>query len=323
MSTKHANFIQRPDAPAADIRTLMAEVRRRAPILRRRAGRRDPPRRARRGRRLMAGRIDPRISARRVAVRRAEGRRRLHILLGAVAVVVLIAAAWGLTRSPLLDLDHVRIDGVQGPRADLIREVVALETGTPMVDLDLGGVATDAMTLPWVETARAVRDWPGTVRITVVPRAPLAVLRAGDEPGMLVDRHGVVTGPAPADSPLPVIAVAGDAGLGAVQEDALPAIAVVVALPDDLRVWVEAVTVGGAPAEGTPTVGLDLVDGAVVRMGDTSLVDDKLDAVRAVLAGAELACIREIDVTVPDLTTVARDPACLGEAPDPEGDGDA
>ena len=71
--------------------------------------------------------------------------------------------------------------------------------------------------------------------------------------------------------------------------------------------------VSGDPSGGAGLV-LDLVGSARAELGDTSLLPDKLEALRAVLAGAELDCVAVIDVSVADLSTVTRDPACHGGA---------
>ena len=46
-------------------------------------------------------------------------------------------------------------------------------------------------------------------------------------------------------------------------------------------------------------------------LGEQNLMDDKISAVRAVLAGSELDCITEIDVIMPDIATVTRHQPCL------------
>ena len=55
---------------------------------------------------------------------------------------------------------------------------------------------------------------------------------------------------------------------------------------------------------------LQLIGGATVLLGEQNLLDDKMSAVRAVLAGTELDCITEIDVIMPDITTVTRHQPC-------------
>ena len=86
----------------------------------------------------------------------------------------------------------------------------------------------------------------------------------------------------------------------------------VAALPDDLRVWVEAVTVvpGYGMGVSGSGVGLALVGGASVVLGDAALLDHKIAALRSVLVGVVLDCVVSIDATMADLTVVDRHPSC-------------
>lgn len=263
---------------------------------------------------MMSIGIDPRIRARRVAVRRAEGRKRLRFLSIALGLVASALAVWGLSRSPLLDLDHVRIDDLAGSRLAEVEAAVDLETGMPLFELDLGEAATAVEALPWIATAVVTREWPGTVRVTVEERLAVAVLGLTEQVNRLIDAEGVVTGPAPSDSPLPVIALPSTVALGETEPAAEPAIALARAIPDDLRPWIEAITIGsGSGATSGPFVGLDLVGSARVEMGTAELLDDKLAALRAILAGVDLSCLDVIDIAVADVVTVTRDPVCEGQ----------
>lgn len=256
--------------------------------------------------------IDPRIRARRVEVRRAEGRRRLRFLLVAVGLVALAIGAWGLSRTPLLDLDHVRIEGVAAADARTVDATAALERGTAMFDLDLGAVERDVTALSWVRSATAEREWPGTVRLTVVPREAVAVVGlASSGPSYLVDGDGVLIRTADSDTDLPRVALAPSVGLGEVEERSIPGLAVAVAMPDDLRPWVEAITLDPTvSAAEQRDLGLDLIGAATVHIGAGDFIDDKLAAVRAVLEGIDLTCVDVIDVAVADLPTVRRDQLC-------------
>jgi cell division protein FtsQ len=135
--------------------------------------------------------LEPRIRDRLVAIRREEGRRRLHLLMGAGAVVVSCLLGWGVTRSPLLAVDRVRLSGANHTAvADVVR-VVGLAHHRQMVDLDDGVMARAVAALPWVDTARVVRRWPTTVVVTVTERYPVAIV--GDTAGWAtVDRRGRV-----------------------------------------------------------------------------------------------------------------------------------
>ncbi len=257
-----------------------------------------------------AVRIDPRLRARRIDVRRAEGRRRLRFLVGGFVVATLVAGAWAASRSALLDLDHVRIEGVDAASAAKINVAVRAAEGTPLLDLDLATIEAEVASLPWVETVDASRDWPGTLRLDVVERVAVAALPAGDGSFVAVDTGGVAIAAIAGEEvgALPVIGVAAEGELGTVQAMSSPALAVVEAMPTDLDPWIETITVSGSDPDAR--LGLNLVGGAVVNLGNESLLVDKLDAVRAVLAGADLRCIEVIDVRVADLSTITRDPAC-------------
>lgn len=268
--------------------------------------------------------IDPRISARRVAVRRAEGRRRLRFLVVALGLVATAVGAWGLTRTALLDLDHVRYEGVTGADIRFVEQTAGLSTGTAMFDLDLGGVERDLTAIPWVESATATREWPGTVRVEIEPRLAVAVIGSGDRPAFVIDDEGVLIRTADDETALPRIDIVAGVGLGEVEERARPAIEVVLALPDDLQHWVEAVTLDAdEPSERATTLGLDLVGSARVHLGATEFVGDKLAAVRAVLEGTDLTCLAVIDVAVADLPTITRDPSCEAGPSQPGGGSDA
>ncbi|MXW95191.1 MAG: FtsQ-type POTRA domain-containing protein [Acidimicrobiaceae bacterium] len=268
--------------------------------------------------------VDPRMKARRVAVLRAEGRRRLRILLVALGVALAAAAAWGVSLTPLLDVDRMAVSGADpAERAEII-ESAQLSVGTPMVFLDVDDAQRSIAALPWVRSARVWRDWPATVRIAVERRVPAAVVPARGGRTALVDAHGYAIGwgPGPAGpdaqagdadpaggSPvagLPHVSVPFSGRLGDIHTSADGPLAVVAAMPDDLRAWVETVTL----EQGQNRMGLELIGGATAVLGDPVLIDAKVSALRAVLAAADLACITTIDVTMPDLATVTRHHPC-------------
>lgn len=268
--------------------------------------------------------VDPRMRARRVAVLRAEGRRRLRILLVALGVVLAAAAAWGVSLTPLLDVDRMAVSGVDPANRAEILESSRLSVGMPMVFLDADDAQRSIAALPWVRSARVWRDWPATVRIAVDPRVPAAVVPARGGRTALIDAYGYAIGwgPPPAGpdaqaggsdptagarvAALPHVSVPFSGQLGDIHTSADGALAVVAAMPDDLRAWVRTVTLG----EGQTRIGLELIGGATAVLGDPVLIDDKISALRAVLSTADLECITTIDVTMPDLATVTRHHPC-------------
>lgn len=267
--------------------------------------------------------VDPRMTARRVAVLRAQGRRRLRILAVAAGLAAAAAAAWGVSQTPLLDVDRITVSGAG---ASVRAEVVAssqLTVGVPMLFLDVDEAQRSVTSLPWVRSARVWRDWPSTVRIAVTPRVAAAVVPAEGGRTALIDRYGYAIGWGPTDAAdppradtaapavadaaaLPHISVPFSGRLGDIHTAADGPLAVVEAMPGDLRAWVETVT----REAGRGRMGLTLVGGATAMLGEPVLIDDKISALRSVLATAELECVITIDVTMPDIATVTRHQPC-------------
>ena len=251
--------------------------------------------------------IDPRLRQRRIAVRRAEGRRRLRVVMIVLAVSIAVAGGYALTQSPFLDLDQVGVAGASGTEADAVRSAAGLQTGTPMIELDLDA-ATEAVTaLPWVRTATVERDWPGGVSIAVTRRDPIAALPTGDGASILIDADGVAVARVdrvPADLTTITIVAVGE--LGDVQTLALPLLELVEVIPADLDAWIE--TVGIRSGDGG--LEIDLVGSAVADLGDSRSLPEKLEALRAMLASVDLACVAEFDLRVADIPLAKRDAAC-------------
>ncbi|MEO0494368.1 MAG: FtsQ-type POTRA domain-containing protein [Actinomycetota bacterium] len=180
--------------------------------------------------------IDPRLRQRRIAVRRAAGRRRLRILIAVVVLAAGFGGAYALSRSALLDLDTVEIDGAFGTEADQVAEASGLVIGTPMLDLDLDAANAAIVGLPWVETADVGRAWPGTVEIAVTRRIGVALLPVGDGSAVVIDDEAVAIARSETSAvgDLPVITLGPTGDLGDVQTLALPALDLIAAMPTDL-----------------------------------------------------------------------------------------
>ena len=256
-----------------------------------------------------AAAVDPRMKARRIAVLRSQGRRRLHILATLAAVALATAAAFGISRTPLVDVDRISIGNAGADRSAEILQSAGLSIGMPMTSVDLEAAERSVASLPWVRSARVWRDWPATVRIAVEPRVPVAAVPASAGRTALIDSHGYAIGWAPdaadpADVTRVFVPFAGR--LGDIHTAADGPLAVVAAIPDDLRAWVTTVTLDA----GSERLGLQLRGGAAVVLGEPDLLEDKMNAIRAVLAGTELECITEINVTMPDIATVTRHDPC-------------
>ena len=173
-----------------------------------------------------------------------------------------------------------------------------MASGSPMVGLDAPAVERRLEAVPWVERASVSRAWPGTVRISLVERRPVAVVGSGAA-GVQVDGDGRAIAPA-GDAELPLVAgdpVAVGERLTATQRWVVANLA---AMPSSLREEI-------ATASATPTgIRLTLGDDIEVRWGDSSQPSAKADAVTVLLEQADRPTIAVIDVTVPRAATVTR-----------------
>jgi cell division protein FtsQ len=240
--------------------------------------------------------VDPRLAARRHQVERDRGRRRRRRLGLGLGLVAVVGGAYGLTRTSLLDVDRVEVRGVGGPAADGVQDLVGVEPGTALVDVDTAAVERRVATLAWVANVSAARRWPGRIEVRVSARVPVAV----DTDGVAVDATGRVLGtdgPARPDH-LPRI----DQALGrpgtVVDPRSRQVVEVLAALPPSLSA-----EVASGRAAGTDVV-LTLVDGITVRMGDTSRLTAKFVAVEALLEQAGRTTIAGLDVRVPSSPSV-------------------
>jgi cell division protein FtsQ len=247
--------------------------------------------------------MDPRLRQRWVETRRLEGRRRLRIVLGVAAVGVLGAGSWGATRSPVFDVDRVVVAGAGRSGARLVAETSGIRRGQALLDVDGGAAARQVGTLPWVLRAEVRKDWPGTVRIHVTERVPVAVTRANGGSWALLDRSARVLAVVPA--PPPGVAVVdglpetGPPGtrLGAMAAEALD---VVVAMPPALSPRVAAVAVGD---DG---ISLRLAPHGEVRLGPAEAVEDKLRAALTVLGVVDGRTVANLDVRIPAAPVLTR-----------------
>ena len=245
--------------------------------------------------------MDPRLRARRVEVARDRGRRRLRAMAALAVVTALVVGAVAASRSPLLDVDAVRISGARHTGVDTTLDTAGITLGRSMTSVDPTAVEARIEELPWVAGAKVDRRWPDTISVRVTERAAVAV--AGEGPGsVLVDRDGRILGLAVGDEQLPMAGpdpVEGPGGmLGASHR---PVVRMLADLPPSLRADVErgVVSTGG--------LGLVLRDGIRVRFGDVTRLRAKSEAVEVLLAEADRGTIATIDVAVPDAAALTRE----------------
>jgi cell division protein FtsQ len=257
--------------------------------------------------------IDPRIRERRVEVARAQGRRRLRILLAGVAVASAVGIAWLVVQSPFLALKDVTITGTLRESPDAVRAAAGVSDGDALVFVDTGAVAQRIEALPWIADAQVSRELPNGLSITIVERQPVAWIRRplppgaprdSDSPAALVDATGRVLGDE-LSPPVGMPEIAGTVHIGVAGSRIWPAAAAraVSLLPPALRAQVGSLLhsrqqyelVLAAPPGGAEPAADE------VRLGRLEEVVAKGAAALAVLdqLAAEDAHVTYIDVRVP------------------------
>lgn len=254
--------------------------------------------------------MDPRFRERRVEVRREEGRRRLRVLVGITATVLVGTGGWAATGSPLLDLDRVVVEGAVRTDPTEARFASGLRRGQRLIDVDEGAARRAVEALPWVERASVHRRWPGEVRIRLVERRAAAAIAAEAGGAALVDGRGRVL--AHVDAPPPGLALltglppAGPPG-SMLSPHGVAALSVAMALPEELRARIT----GVAPAGDRGEVEMVLRPAGTVRLGPPVDLDRKFAAIRAVLAQVDVANLAVLDVRRPDSPVLTRQEAAV------------
>ena len=255
--------------------------------------------------------IDPRLRARRVAVRRDVGRRRLHRLGMLAALVAVLAGAVALALSPLLDVDVVEVAGTREVTVATVREASGIEAGDQLVLVDRDEVARRVRAVPWVASASVERSWPGTIVITVVERTAVAGFVGADGRLALADAEGrILDVVAAEEAGAGLVVVSGLESPGAPGDHVAPAAAtpllVATSLPPEVADRVGEVAV---EEDGDLTLLLEPVGdeaGPRVLLGDGERLAQKVASLATVLARVDLAGVVTIDLEVPSAPALTR-----------------
>jgi hypothetical protein len=117
-------------------------------------------------------------------------RRSVAIGLGIFAVAF---GAYLLAReTPLFAIERIEVQGGSPQVARQVRQTLGSLVGRPLVGLDGSGALQKVDALPAVLSASYDRDFPHTLRVTIVPERPAAVLRRGPDSWLVSARGRVI-----------------------------------------------------------------------------------------------------------------------------------
>jgi cell division protein FtsQ len=218
--------------------------------------------------------------------------RGLKVLMwSAVFSVVAVALGLLLYFTPIMSARNIVVTGLGALSQEEVEQAAAVKPGTPLLQVDTDAVAERVATIRRVASARVQREYPSSLRVTVVERVPVVVKDYPDGPH-LFDRDGVDFATAPPPPNLPYI----DADNPGPSDPATKAaLQVITALRPEV-----AAQVGGIAAPSVASITLTLVDGRVVVWGTTDRTEEKALKLGALLTQPG----RTYDVSSPDLPTV-------------------
>ena len=248
--------------------------------------------------------IDPRIAARRDAVESEKRRRRGRWWLAVAIVAAVLVGAWFITRTPILDVDRITVQGAVVTTTDDIVMASGLRTGEPLLEVDSSKAAARIKELPYIATAKVLREWDGLVTIEVTERVPVALAVTSDGVPMVVDQSGRVLAPHVADDGIGVVLVGVEAGpVGTTIDGVSGALEVASLLSPGMRTRVASIST--AP-DGSLTLALS-PQGTVV-MGPPNDLAAKVEALRIVMAQVDQRDLASINVVNPTTPVVVRTP---------------
>jgi cell division septal protein FtsQ len=246
--------------------------------------------------------MDPRISARRTAVTREQGRRRLRVLVGLLLVTALLVGGWYALHSAVFSARAITVVGATHETAAQVEAAGDLTSDRPLIDINTGATAAAIAQLPWVQSAKVTVHWPDGVRVAITEAVPaLTMAEPGGKWAELSAKGRVLT--LVAAQPPGLLVISGPTLPGAVGSTLTAAdraaLGVASTLPASFKAQVTAVRV-----EPGDWIQLALTTPILVDLGTTTQLTAKYEDVSSILAGATLHDGDVIDVSVPDAPTV-------------------
>ncbi|MEY2581795.1 MAG: cell division protein FtsQ [Ilumatobacteraceae bacterium] len=139
-----------------------------------------------------SGSMDPRVRARRIAVRRAKGRKRLIWVAIAAAILLVLVGAVAVLASSVFDVRTIDVQGAVYTDPQQLSSIVDQVRGDAILLVDTRSVERQLEAIAWVESARVSTQFPHTVFIDIRERKPIATFAGSDGKFRVIDRDGRV-----------------------------------------------------------------------------------------------------------------------------------
>jgi cell division protein FtsQ len=221
------------------------------------------------------GSMDPRVRARRIAVRRAKGRKRLIWVAIAAAILLVLVGAVAVLASSLFNVRTVDVQGAVYTDPAQLSTIVDGVKGDAILLVDTRQIERQLESIAWVESARVTTHFPHTVFVDIRERKPIATFAGSDGKYRVIDRDGrvldVVDG-----IPIDYMLVTGanpDVDRGQFAGPPFPAAAqLAIALPAEVRAVTESIGVDATGGDLT----LQLHNKLEVQLGPPTDLSTKL-----------------------------------------------
>lgn len=138
--------------------------------------------------------IEPRMRERRVAVKRAQGRRRLKWVLVALGAVVLVVGTLAVLGSSLfaVQADQITVTGTVYSEGEALDEVIDRLAGTSTFLTDTQSLEAELERIPWIDQARIRLDFPRAATVEIREREAWATYQGLDLRFRVLDDEGRV-----------------------------------------------------------------------------------------------------------------------------------
>ncbi|MGB0972341.1 MAG: cell division protein FtsQ/DivIB, partial [Mycobacterium sp.] len=218
--------------------------------------------------------------------------RGLKLLMWTALVAVLVVGLGLLLYfTPLMSTRSIAVTGLSAVTEEEVVAAAAVVPGTPLLQVDTDAVAERVAEIRRIASVRVQRQYPSTLRVTVMERVPV-VVRDYPDGVHLFDRDGVDFATAP---PPPGVPYLDTENPSPADPATMAALQVMTSLRPDV-----ASLVGRVSAPSAAAITLTLADGRVVVWGTTDRTEEKALKLAALLTQPG----QTYDVSSPDLPTV-------------------